>query len=200
MRTLIKLAAVLGLLLIPSTGCRCRKWVVEEPALKTMEMITPESVYPMVRSIVDEWQPEALVCQVIAAFPGNNLEHGPDRISYLFATELQGDRQGTAWLDVYPREGQIRIEACGVAYTESPAVPLAFDTALVSSTEALQAAEAAGGKPYREGETDVTVFVSTEWLGDDEMAWVVRYLESGSLRGLYRFAVDAHTGEVLDPR
>jgi hypothetical protein len=72
--------------------------------------------------------------------------------------------------------------------------------ALVSSTQALQAAETAGGKPYREGRTDVIVIVSTEWLGDDEMVWVVRYAESGSPRDLYRFAVHAQTGEVLDPR
>jgi hypothetical protein len=132
MRSLIKLATVLGLLPILSTGCGCRNWVVEEPGLKTMEMLTPESVYPMVKSIADEWQPDAFVAHVVAAFPGNDLEHGPDRISYMFATEVQGDRQGSAWLDVYPREGKIRIEACEVAYTESPAFPLAFDTALVT--------------------------------------------------------------------
>jgi len=198
MRNEIKLLPVLGVLLILGTGCACRKWVVEEPALKTMEVVTPESVYPMVKSIADEWQPDAIVAHVVAVFPGHDLEGGPDRISYEFVTELQGDRQGSAWLDVYPWEGKIHVEACAPAYTEDPAWLPAFETALVSSTQALQAAEAAGGTSYREAHADVTVFVSAlPTIG--HTVWEVRYVESAPGPGGLSIWIDTQTGEVFSP-
>jgi hypothetical protein len=193
------LMVALLLLLTFGTSCRVKSWVLEEPALDTLDEFTAESVYPIGRSHAQEWQATAYLARVFVSFPDGDIDDEPAKISYEFATELQGNRQGYAWVDVYPKEGTAHVEAGPVAWTERPASPLAWESAVVHSLDALREAEAAGGKAYRESHSGVGVGVSGEWSGDGEMVWTVRYLESPGPAGFW-FAIHAQTGEVLYPR
>jgi hypothetical protein len=187
------------LLLAVGASCGTRRWVVEDPALSVLEEYTAESCYPVALSHAQQWQPNAYVTIVFVSLRTDDIENAADRITYGFATPLQGNRQGYAWIYVYPKEGNVEIEAGPVAYTKRPESPLAFESAVVHSLDALRAAEVAGGRLFRESHSDVHVGLSGKWSGDDEMVWVVRY-GIGSEPAGFDFWVRAQTGEVLSPR
>jgi hypothetical protein len=195
---MVALAAFLFL----GAGCSGRKsWVEKVPDLETLDEFTAESVYSIAESHAQEWQPSAYLTMVFVWMPGDSIENAPDKIIYRFATELEGDRQGTSSIDVYPKEGEFHVYTRPIAKTERPVSPLAFESAIVDSSEALRAAEAAGGRAYRESHADVSVVVSGEqdWLHGG-MTWTVRYIESAPGPAGFWFTIHAQTGEVLYPR
>jgi len=194
------LLLALSVLLIIGTGCGGTKWTREEPALQELEEYTIESVYRIAKTHAQEWQADAYLASVVILFSKGNITDRADRISYEFDTPLQGNRQGYAWVDVYPREGKVHLDGGPIAETERPTPPLAFESAVVNSSQALQAAEAAGGRALRESHPGTSVTIAGSWFGDEEMEWEVYYHKSGPGLPDLRFAVHAQTGEVLDPR
>jgi len=191
---------VLLLLLAVGAGCGTRRWVVEDPALTGLDEYTAESCYSVALSHAQQWQPTAYVTIVFVSLRKGDIENAADRIKYGFATPLQGNRQGYAWIDVYPKEGNVQIEAGPVAYTERAEPPLAFESAVVHSLDALRAAEAAGGRSFRESHSDIRVGLNGEWFFDGEMSWAVVYHASGEAAAEFEFTIHAQTGQVLYPR
>lgn len=196
----LKSTVALAALLVLCTGCVEKTWVEKEPALKAMTPLTAELAYPIAKARALQWQPDAFLRMVIVWYRGDNMENEPDRLIYAFATPLEGNRQGDAWIELHPSEGTVHMRAEPIAETERPVSPLAFESAAVDSSAALREAEAAGGKAYRESHSNVSVVVSGDWFGDNEMVWTVEYIESAPGTAGFWFAIHAQTGEVLHPR
>ncbi len=189
---------VLSIVLVLGTGCGVKIPGVQDPALKALSEFTAESVYPIALTYGRERQADAYLTSVVMAFPPGKIDEGPERISYEFSTPLLGNRQGWTWVDVYPKKGAVHLQVHQVAETEPRdyAFPLAFESATVHSMQALQMAEAAGGRAYREAHPDASVFVVSEWWADAEMVWTVRYGAESKPWG-FDFWIHAQTGKVL---
>jgi hypothetical protein len=195
----------LSLLLVLSLGCKVYEgWLEEEPALLLgARPWTAQTAYPFAKARALEWRANAIPTEVRMSFPGDQIERGPDEISFTFVAE---SRQGSSrWHElqviVYFQEGKVRIKEWGPKDYHSDA-SLEIESAELDSGDALQIAENTGGRAYREGHPRSCIRIRADrWYTGRNMPWVVKYSRAcGDSRIELLFVIDAMTGEMSKRR
>ena len=169
------------------------------PALPAKE------AYAIARAAADEWQPNAFLIRLETGdFSGDETQTGPGAIYYDFvATKSIGPLRLYAKLmltiDAYRGTVVRALEFFWTPMSKGQAFEhVQMDAVTVDSTEALQIAEAAGGRAYRERERLVVAEMSLmPTLEGEEPVWSVVYFKYGEQGWRLAVYIDATTGEIL---
>ncbi|HOU24598.1 MAG TPA: hypothetical protein PLN42_10160, partial [Anaerolineae bacterium] len=154
------------------------------------------STFPIALSYARTWHDDSYLRHIASQYSccGTELQQGG--VFFEFATPCTDGHRYTSMIDVYP-SGTVRVETYVASCTEpSTGLPLEFESAKLSSNEALAGAEAAGGASYRQEHKKCLLVIVGKGARDDTMLWSVAYRQTPGPADI-EYQVNAHTGEVL---
>jgi hypothetical protein len=203
-RQRLHIAVVFLLILGLSPGCTSKPQE-EEPVIQRTGSgpLTAKQAYPIAKARAQKWRANAYLEEVIIVIPGNELQAGPRKITYSFVADRAfGPFRwwDSAFITVDTYEGEVsKVETLWGATHRQRLGRFDIDSAVLDSSDALQKAEALGGKAYREKypNAHVRVIGTRGLLDHNEMFWRVGYFRPPEVRGSeLDFGIEARTGEV----
>lgn len=196
------------LVLILSISCapcwmgRASSWEEKEPALQEPDFgpLTAKKAYHFAQARAQRWHGDARLVDVYMTIASNQVESGPDDVTYVFRIDAQRGR--FHWIEMADirvlAEGRVTVGTYGSTedkYDHSTSLDL--EAAVWDSSDAFGVAEARGGKNYRLRYPDARVQIRAEAFMPDRIIWNITYCTEDVSGYTLSFGVDSKTGEVL---
>jgi hypothetical protein len=184
-------------------GCHYETSATSLPAERNgASPLTAKQAYPVASGWAAAWRKGAYLSRVIILLAGDQIERGPEKITFIFQTDhALGPFHwwDAAFVGVDSQTGAVTTTSVYEWQTHSQQGPHAdIARAILDSSDALRLAEERGGRAYRQERPDAMIRITGfNGLGEGQFLWSVWYFRPDAPRpdelGL---GIDAGTGEV----
>jgi hypothetical protein len=191
----VLLIAVVG---IGATGCNQKKEAAPQPTASADPAAEFKAEYKKAKETAKKWQDNATLERVYRVYNGTISSEEPQPVIFAFSSLAEATK---VYQVTVPRDGEPRTEKKQKQDFEILFNPLSDDVLAITPDDALQKAEDAGGKTFREQHlAGYRVLQQLASSGKYPAQWLVRYDTGDASKLRLEIYLNAKTGEVETKR